>query len=222
MVSSRRVRLQTDERRSQLLELGSKLFSTRSYDDISIDEVAQMAGISKGLLYHYFRSKREFYVETIRADSLRLRELTEPDQTLPPAAQLRTAIDAHLDYIREHGKSYTAVYRSGVTIAPEVQDILEEHREVVMQWFLRSLGIAKPKPALRTALRAWIALVESLSLDWIAHRTLPQDALREMLVACYAALHERAQQIDAKGAAGTGPARRDGRRRTGTQRARTT
>src|SRR5262245_989289 len=98
MVSSRRVRLQTDERRSQLLELGSELFSTRSYDDISIDEVAQIAGISKGLLYHYFRSKREFYVETIRADSMRLRELTAPDPTLSPALQLRTAIDAHLDY----------------------------------------------------------------------------------------------------------------------------
>jgi AcrR family transcriptional regulator len=204
--------MQTDERRSQLLELGSKLFSTRSYDDISIDEIAQMAGISKGLLYHYFRSKREFYVETIRASSLLLRELTEPDQTLPPAQQLRTAIDAHLNYIREHGKSYTAIYRSGVTIAPEVQDILEEHREVVMQWFLRSLGIRKPRPGLRTALRAWIALVESLSLDWIRDPTLPQGALREMLVTCYVALLERAQQIDSKEV--EKPARRTGQRRS--------
>lgn len=216
MASSRRVRLQTDERRSQLLELGSQLFSTRSYDEISIDEVAQIAGISKGLLYHYFRSKREFYVETIRADSLRLRELTAPDPTLPPAEQLRTAIDAHLDYIREHGKSYTALYRSGLTIAPEVQDILEEHREVVMQWFLKSLGISRPKPALRTALRAWIALVESMSLDWIARPTLPQEALRELLVAGYVALLERARHIDSKGVK---PARRNGQRRSSGQRA---
>lgn len=201
MAKSRRVRLQTDERRNQLLELGSELFNTRSYDEISIDEVAQIAGISKGLLYHYFGSKREFYVETIRAGSLRLRALTEPDTSLPIGQQLSAAIDRHLEYIRDHGKSYAALYRSGATIAPEVLDILEEHREVVMQRFLRALEIPKPKPALRTALRAWIALVENLSLDWIAHRALPPEALRELLVAAYVALLERAQQIDAKSVA---------------------
>jgi AcrR family transcriptional regulator len=199
VVSTRRVRLQTDERRTQLLELGSKVFSTRSYEDVSIDEVAQMANISKGLLYHYFRSKREFYVETIRADSLRLRQLTEPDPALPPGAQLRTAIDAHLDFIRLHGKIYVSIHRSGATIAPEVEDILEEHREVVMQWFLRSLQIAKPKPVLRAALRGWLTLVEGMSLDWIANPTLRQEALRELLVAAYPALVERAQQLDTRG-----------------------
>jgi AcrR family transcriptional regulator len=199
VVSTRRVRLQTDERRTQLLELGSKVFSTRSYEDVSIDEVAQMANISKGLLYHYFRSKREFYVETIRADSLRLQQLTEPDAALPPAAQLRTAIDAHLDFIRLHGKIYVSIYRSGTTIAPEVQDIVEEHREVVMQWFLRSLQITKPKPVLRAALRGWLTLVEGMSLDWIASPTIRQEALRELLVAAFAALVERAQRLDAEG-----------------------
>ena len=63
MAGPRRVRLQIDERRAQLIELGTRLFSTRSYEDISIDDVAEQAGISKGLLYHYFGGKREFYVE---------------------------------------------------------------------------------------------------------------------------------------------------------------
>jgi AcrR family transcriptional regulator len=157
-----------------------------------------MANISKGLLYHYFRSKREFYVETIRADSLRLRQLTEPDQTLPPAAQLRTAIDAHLDFIRTHGRIYVSIHRSGTTIAPEVQDILEEHREVVMHWFLRALSITKPKPVLRAALRGWLTLIEGMSLDWIANPTVNQEALRELLVAAYAALVERAQVLDTR------------------------
>jgi AcrR family transcriptional regulator len=199
VLSPRRVRLQTDERRNQLLELGSKVFSTRSYEDVSIDEVAQMANISKGLLYHYFRSKREFYVETIRADSLRLRQLTEPDPTLTPAAQLRTAIDAHLEFIRMHGKIYVSIHRSGATIAPEVQDILEEHREVVMHWFLRAMQITKPKPVLRAALRGWLTLVEGMSIDWIANATLRQEAVRELLVAAYAALVGRAQELDARG-----------------------
>ena len=169
MASTRRVRLQTDERRTQLIELGTRVFSSRSYDEISIDEVAEMAGVSKGLLYHYFRSKREFYVETIRAASLHLRSLTEPDASLPPGARLRAAIDAHLDYVREHGSIYASIYRSGTSIAPEVQDILDEHRDIVMQWLLFNLGVSKPKPLLRSALRAWVATVEGLSLDWHLH-----------------------------------------------------
>src|SRR2546428_717016 len=108
-----RVRLHLDKRRAQLLELGIDLFSKQAYDDISIDGLAAAAGISTGLLYHYFRSRRECYVETIRAASRQLQLLTVPDPALPPAARLRAAVDAHLRYIEEHGAVYSAVYRSG-------------------------------------------------------------------------------------------------------------
>jgi AcrR family transcriptional regulator len=129
MPAPRRVRLQIDERRAQLIELGTRLFSSRSYEDISIDDVAEQAGISKGLLYHYFGGKREYYVEVLRAASQELRRLTAPDARLSPAARLRAAVDAHLNYVQSHGAVYAAIYRSG-SIAPEVRKILEEHREV--------------------------------------------------------------------------------------------
>ena len=193
-----RVRLQTDTRRAQLLELGMDLFAGRSYDDIAIDDLAAAAGISKGLLYHYFRGKREFYVESIRASSLRLRRLSEPDPKLPPVARLRAAIDAHLNYVQEHGPAYAAIYRSGIAVAPEVNDILEEHRAVIARYFLRNLGVARPRPVLRAALRAWIAMVEGASLDWIAHPSLPRDQLRELMIAGYVAMLAKALELDPK------------------------
>src|SRR4249920_2344031 len=67
--SAPRTRLELDERRVQLLEFGKHFFANHAYDDVSMDEVAAAAGVSKGLLFHYFKSKREFYVETIRAMS---------------------------------------------------------------------------------------------------------------------------------------------------------
>jgi len=171
-------------------------FASRAYEDISIDDLAAAAGISKGLLYHYFRGKREFYVETIRASSLKLRRLSEPDRKLPPMARLRASIDAHLNYIQEHGPAYAAIYRSGVAVAPEVSDILEEHRGVVLRHFLRNLGVARPRPVLRTALRAWISMVEGASLDWIAHPALKRDQLRELLIASYVATLAKALELD--------------------------
>jgi AcrR family transcriptional regulator len=207
----RRLRLQIDERRAQLLELGIQLFSTRSYEDISIDEVAESAGISKGLLYHYFKGKREFYVETIRAASLQLQRLTEPDPNLDPSARLKAAVDAHLNYVQEHGPVYSAIYRSGVAIAPEVSDILEDHREVVMRYFLENFGITRPRPVLRSALRGWISMVEGASLDWIAHPELARDALRDLLIAGYVAMLVKALELDPKAARAVGGMIRHGR-----------
>jgi AcrR family transcriptional regulator len=198
MAAARRVRLQIDERRTQLLRLGIEMFASRPYEEISIDDIAEAAGVSKGLLYHYFPGKREFYVEAIRASSLHLRQLTEPDPLLPPPARLRAAIDAHLEYIREHGAVYQAIYSGGMTVAPEVGAILEEHRGFVMDRLLKNLSVARPRPVLRVALRAWIRMVEGVSLDFIARPELFQDDLRELLVASYAALLAEALRLDPK------------------------
>jgi AcrR family transcriptional regulator len=194
----RRVRLQIDERRAQLIELGTRLFSTRSYEDISIDDVAEQAGISKGLLYHYFGGKREFYVEVIRAASQELLKLTEPDPSLPPAQRLRAAVDAHLNYVQSHSSVYGAIYRGGMAISPEVSAILEEHREVVLSYFLKDFGITKPRPVLRAALRAWIAMFEGACLDWISHQELDRTELRELVIAGHAAMLTKAAEMDPK------------------------
>ena len=199
-MAGRRVRLDLDKRRAQLLELGIDLFSQHAYDDISIDGVAEAAGVSKGLLYHYFGSKREFYVETVRAASRRLQLLTMPDPALPPAARLRAAVDAHLRYIQEHGAVYSAVYRSGAAIAPEIRATLEEHRGVIIRYFLNALGVSKARPLLRASLRSWIAMVEGISLDWIRAPSVSRDELRELLVAAYIAMIAKTLELDPKAA----------------------
>ena len=73
MATAKRSRLTVDERREQLVRLGVDIFSERPYDEVSIDEIAAAAGISKGLLYHYFPSKRDFYVAVVRHGAAQLR-----------------------------------------------------------------------------------------------------------------------------------------------------
>jgi AcrR family transcriptional regulator len=197
-IAGRRLRLQIDQRRAQLIEMGIDLFSRHPYENISIDGLAEMANISKGLLYHYFGSKRDFYVETVRAASRRLRLLTAPDPALPPAARLRAAVDAHLRYIQEHGAVYSAVYRSGLAIAPEIQSILEEHRAIMIHYILQALGVTKARPLLLAGLRAWVAMVEGASLEWIADPSVTRDDLRELLVAGYAGLLLKTLELDPK------------------------
>jgi AcrR family transcriptional regulator len=94
--SQPRVRLEVDARRAQLLEIGRELFTTRSYDELSVDEIAQAAGISKGLLYHYFPGKRVFYIESLREAAEELLRQTMPPRALAPIERLRAGIDAYL------------------------------------------------------------------------------------------------------------------------------
>src|SRR3954469_5977575 len=88
MAASRRARLSTDARREQLVALGIDIFSERPFDEVSIDGIAAAAGISKGLLYHYFPSKRDFYVAVIRSAADEMQALTEPDPALEPRDRL--------------------------------------------------------------------------------------------------------------------------------------
>ena len=70
--SPARVRMSPDNRREQLLELGVRLLSTRPLEDLSIETLAEEAGISRGLLYHYFGNKQDFHTAVVQraADDL--------------------------------------------------------------------------------------------------------------------------------------------------------
>src|SRR6476660_3946402 len=87
------------DRRPELLAIGRQLFAKHAYDERSIDDVAAAAGVAKGLLYYYCRSKRGFYLATIRAEADELLALAQPDPALPPAERLRRTLDAYLEFV---------------------------------------------------------------------------------------------------------------------------
>lgn len=177
-----RTRLQTDERRERLLDLGRELFNAKAYDEISIDDIAEAAEISKGLLYHYFPSKRHFYVEAVRHAAKHMEALTQPDESLPPLLRLQVGVDAYLDYVEKNAGAYSNLMRSGVGADREVAEIVEATRREIASRILRGLGLKRPKPIVRTALRGWIGFVEATSLEWIDRRDLPRPTLRAMII----------------------------------------
>jgi AcrR family transcriptional regulator len=177
-----RARLQVDERRAQLLDLGLRLFSERSYDELSVDDIARAAGISKGLLYHYFPSKRDYYVETVRSAAQLLVDRADPPGSSGPEAEaLLSGLDAYLAFAEEHATAFVALMRSGVGHDSEVAEIVESTRARFAARIAGRLGVASPGPLLRTALRGWIGACEGASLDWLEHRDLPRDVLRDHL-----------------------------------------
>jgi AcrR family transcriptional regulator len=187
MAASRRARLSTDARREQLVALGIDIFSARPFDEVSIDDIAGAAGISKGLLYHYFPSKRDFYVAVIRSAADEMQALTEPDPALEPRERLAAALERYLEYVETHARGYATVLRAGIGSDPAVADIVEEVRGAMVARLLDDLPVTpdgdEPPVALRVAVRGWVGFVEAASLDWLEHRGLARADLREMLIA---------------------------------------
>ncbi|MBI3224719.1 MAG: TetR/AcrR family transcriptional regulator [Mycolicibacterium cosmeticum] len=111
MGGSRR-RLSPDDRRTELLELGAEVFGQRPYDEVRIDEIAERAGISRALMYHYFPDKRAFFAAVVRAEGERLFEATNhpPDAGQNLFGQLRAGVLAYLRYDEEHPHGAWAAY----------------------------------------------------------------------------------------------------------------
>jgi AcrR family transcriptional regulator len=178
-----RTRLDVDERRRQLVALGLELFAEQTYDEVSIDELAQAAGISKGLLYHYFPTKRDFYVATVREAAQHLLECTETPAGMDPMARLEAGLDRYIAYVGKHGKPYQALLRSGVGADPEVAAIVEGTREKLCGRLLEGAPVGVGGEVVRLALRGWLGFVEALVVEWLdARHVMEPVALRTLLV----------------------------------------
>jgi len=176
-----RSRLEVDERRAQLLALGLSLFSQRSYDAVSIDELARSAGVSKGLLYHYFPTKRHLYVAALRSAANQLLDETLTDSSTPPEERARRGLDAYVGFVERHESPYVALMRGGIGSDPEVTDILDETRNTFVERILENVPPELAHPLVRTALRGWIGFVEATSIDWVSRRPVSRERLVTLL-----------------------------------------
>lgn len=177
-----RTRLSEGARREQLLALGRRLFTESPYDALSIDDIAVAAGISKGLLYHYFPSKRHFYVAIVEQAAQQLLDTTAPIEGLAPAEQAQRGIDAYLDFVEVHSTAYTTLLRGGIGNDPEVAARVEGTRDALMARMLANMGLGSPRPVFRFFIRSWIGLVEAASIDWIERREVSREVVKRAML----------------------------------------
>jgi AcrR family transcriptional regulator len=185
-------RLDVDERRAQLLEVGTELFTEHSYEELSMARVAKEAGISKALLYHYFPSKDEFFKAAIAEAAAELAQRTAPDESLPPLEQVCASTRAFVDWIAERGAAYMKLLQS-VGAVPELRETMTGIRDFTSARILDGL-VPEPErtPAKRAAVRAWLWFMDGVLLDWIEHGDRDADAVADQLAGSLTALLDAA------------------------------
>jgi AcrR family transcriptional regulator len=187
-------RLGVDERRRRLLETGARVFTERSYDDVSMSELARAAGISKGLLYHYFPSKRDFFTATLAAAAAELAAVTQPDPSLPPAEQLSRSLDAYLAWVEENADGYRRLLESAGS--PDVRSVIDDVRERTVERIVDGVSRGGGTAALRIAVRQWLWGMDGAILDWLDRRDIDRGQLRDLLLGSFAGALGAASQVD--------------------------
>ncbi len=187
MTTTPRTRLSPEERREQLLDLGIRLLATRSLDELTIDLLAEEAGISRGLLYHYFGSKQAFHEAVVRHAAEDLIAQTLPPTDGDPLARLLRSVTAYVDYVIANHEGYVSLVKAAAGGNESLRAIYEDARSVLNGRIFREdaphvVGageIVPDTPAHRLVVRGWSAMVEELVLSWIED---PSGVSREQLI----------------------------------------
>lgn len=205
MTDGPRQRLATDARREQLLAAGVALLKHRPHTDVSIEEIAETAGVSKGLLYHYFPTKSKFVVAALERGQRELAGRLAPDESLPPIRRLDASLDAFLDYVEEHPAAFASIFR-GESEDPAIMATLAAGRsehlalllEGIAQWEEAPMSTERT-PELEAAVQGWLFFVEGAILHWMENgdggdrkrlRVMLRTALGGALFAAAAAREE--------------------------------
>jgi AcrR family transcriptional regulator len=169
-------RRSADDRRAQLVAIGLELLPTTPVQELTIDEVARRAGISRSLLFHYFATKRDYYTAVISAAAGLLRDHVVPRPGSPAAGQLPAMLDRFVTWVETYRESYVAFVRGANAGDPWVADVYERTREQLVDVALAA-GTLPDGPRQRQLVRAWFAFTEDLVVQWTREPTMSRDEL---------------------------------------------
>jgi AcrR family transcriptional regulator len=185
--SKGRTRLTPDQRRTQLLDLGVSLLATRSLDELTIDVLAEEAGISRGLLYHYFGNKQEFREAVVRRAVTDLVEQTAPPPGGEPLDRLLASVAAYVAYVETNYQGYVSIVRGASGGNETLRQVYEQTRDALTDRIFTEDAqgeIIPDTPAARLMVRGWSAMGEEMVLTWVAD---PRGVTREQLLEALAA-----------------------------------
>lgn len=193
-------RLSVEERRSQLLDAALSLFAVRAPEDVSLDDVAEAAGVSRPLVYRYFPGgKQQLYEAALRSAAEELEHCFAEPPDGPLTRRLSNALDRYLAFVDQHDAGFSALLQGGSVVeTSRTTAIVDGVRRAAAEHILSHLHVShlhvsrpdvsrpdveEPGPRLRMTVRMWITAVEAASLIWLdEEKEPPLDELRDWLV----------------------------------------
>lgn len=181
-------RLDHDERRAQILAAARRLFAERPYGEVPTADIAAAADVTRGLVHHYFGTKRTLYLEVVAdlvgTPVVPLPPPVGPDGTggLAPRGWAES-VDAWMDLIEANGEAWLVAISAGETGQDgAMHAILERARDDTATRVLRVLGLDEASvPEVRPVVRAFSGLAEAVTREWLQRGRLSRQQARVLL-----------------------------------------
>jgi AcrR family transcriptional regulator len=210
MSNKRWTRLGPKARRDQILAAARRLFEQGGYDAVSMSDVAEAAEVTRGLVHHYFGSKRELYLDVVRSVLSEAPELVPPSQAGSPEEMVRRNASATLDYFAANrGMMLALAPTADPGLDPEVAAIADAARDaVVAQVIANHFGDFEPPPEAQLIVRAFFGLVEAASREWLFKGRATREQVEALLAhGILALMRDALPAVMAAGQAGNGAGR---------------
>jgi len=181
-------RLDTDERRSQILEVAQRLFSQRPYGQVSTIEIADAAGVTRGLVHHYFGTKRQLYLEAVRElVRLPIGELFDSMVALTTGGRVLSweeSVDAWMDLVEQNREPWLLAIDAGETGQDQtMHEILFQVRDRTASQVMLVLGLDdEHHPEIRSLVLAYGRFAEEVTREWLDRRRISREQARTFLL----------------------------------------
>ena len=179
----------TTDRRERLLAAGAREFTRGPYEEVSTERIAERAGVAQGLLFHYFKTKRNFWVEVMRRIIEEQERAFAANTHRDPARWLREELELFLFGLAEFPPS---MLRSGPGLNADHLEIVEARQEQAMHRIVDRMGVAEPSALMQVALRGWVGLSLGAARRWLEAPAVPRAQVLSLLTE---SLHHTLEQI---------------------------
>ncbi|SFI91577.1 DNA-binding transcriptional regulator, AcrR family [Amycolatopsis sacchari] len=177
-------RLEPDERREQIFTCAARLFGERPYALVSTSDIAAEAGVARGLINHYFGTKRELYLAVIR------RAVTMPaldghaPLDGPLSERANVTVEKFLDMVLSQGKMWLVATSEGIGQDAEVEEILVDAERRSADRVLDAFGVpadAEARPQLNALMRSFAGMVKAAGREWLLRKELDRGQVHTLL-----------------------------------------
>jgi AcrR family transcriptional regulator len=175
-------RLAPAERREQIIDAANALFAERAYDEVSIEDIANAAGVTRGLVHHYFGGRKEVYLALLERLGAKREQDLRPPVGRSARARVADSVSRWLDWTEANRTIYLATIARGEDVAdPDVRRVVADlvRRAVALLAEFHS-DIAQHSPRLTHALECWTGLNRAATRRWLRGEAT-REATHELL-----------------------------------------
>ncbi len=184
MTTPRRyTRLGPEQRRAQILDAANVLFAERGYDEVSIEDIASSAGVTRGLVHHYFGGRKDVYIALLDRLAAVHEEQLRPPEGRGARARVGDSVSRWLDWTEANRTIYLGTIAPGEDIAdPDVRRAVAELvRRAIAVVVDFHADIARDSPRLRYALECWTGMNRAATRRWLRGEA-SRETTHELLV----------------------------------------